>query len=292
MSSDNRFSDDDGSLSDDGKLPAYDDTYVEVPSDKDSDDEIEQYNRLCKCEQAFMESNKSKQCLFAMAIGAIDLVHGLPLFNFDEEPYKSHTPKKDFKPEKKHLIAEVTRRFKMINPDKVKKCSSWPLEKFQRTLELYPITDVFDISYLIEKIQIARRRLTAQGIADAQAKSTTWNKEIHFVRLYHCLTDDDIKPAYFIRDAAKDRTWIDNRHSEEREQSFYELLTDKYNDNTFNPRSYNITNEHSSFTEKDLLCSLCPVPTDADKIKTKLMDCRVKLMAVRITSEFNIYTYL
>jgi hypothetical protein len=248
----------------------------------DDDDVIEQ---KCKCQIAFEANNESYKYLFAMAYGAVD-EQGKVLYDIKEEPYKSASKRKSFKPGKEDLIKENQRRHKLFNPNtaKPRRCSSYSYTELLEYLEKNPITELIERKFLQEKIVSFCTSLEAAKAEETLTATGSWNKDEHYWRLYHCLIEDDITALYLIRDLPLSRSQLDGMRSDVRSPTFYESLAKRYNDETFNPESISFPDEHPNFTEVVTLSqSKSPVPTDSEKVKSKLSTCRVKLMLVRET---------
>ncbi len=114
-----------------------------------------------------------------------------------------------------------------------------------------------------------------------EGNSPSWIGNVPYLRLYHCLIDDNIREAYVNRDNVMSRLELDGRNSDSRLLTFYEKVSIKYNDPNFNPVSEELNDLHDDYTSPiDLCYSGAPTPTTPNKIKDVLTNCRAKLTII------------
>ena len=173
---------------------------------------IAQLQLFCSCEPYYVEKGNCKMALFAMAIGIDDAP------DLSAEPFKSSNQKLKFTPKAVTLTAEIARRAFVLNIKKPK-CANWKITAKQDWLVKYPITNPADVEFV--KRECALYISLLQNAADeksrqAVASSLNWAGNNPYLRLYHCLIEDDIKEAYVNRDDVMTRQQLDGRRSEER----------------------------------------------------------------------------
>jgi hypothetical protein len=233
----------------------------------------------------FHQSKHSSRSLLTMAIGCV--FEGKALYNMNKFPFVGAANKNTFKPNKSSLIDEVNRRYMIKNNGRKKKCRSHTAEQLIKYLEDHPITYLNDVQYMQRHIELLSIQLEArQTVETGPAVIGTWNSYKHYLRLYHCLMDDDIRKQYMKRDKAMSREQLDGMRSPDmHETTVYENIAMLYNDENFNPTSLDLREEHSMFAKQvPLLYSSSPVPTTGEKVKQRLADCRCKMMIVCINS--------
>ena len=97
-----------------------------------------------KSETAFLLNSNSIKLLCAMCIG-IKGEGGLPLFDLENNIYKS-VNKKEIKPSKGDLAAEVNRRTEALSLEKGPRPKNWPNPQLMSWLNAHPITA--DVAFL------------------------------------------------------------------------------------------------------------------------------------------------
>lgn len=127
-------------------------------------------------------------------------------------------------------------------------CMKWLLDN--------PVTATRDIVFLKKELQYYRD-IAAQAFTVEQVRTAKGKRWVHqlkpalpFLRLMHCITDnDEIKKAYAKRAAPKTRQQMEMMRSQERDKSWGELLSEKWADPTFNPKTQ-IRPIHNEFLEE------------------------------------------
>jgi hypothetical protein len=206
---------------------------------------------------------------------------GLSIVDVNAAPWKDQ-PKKDVKPSRKDYADEVGRRSKILKSNvrpanwSVSQCESWLCE--------HPVEDEADVKFLKEEtrrlsqVMIAASKETEE--VNDQLLNGYWRGNIPHLRLILCLIQDDIKPCFIRRGAAMTRQQVDGRNSTSREPTVYEMISDRWNDSTFNP----VTSPSSCHTDflDAIYCSFSKVehlsPATPIKVEKLLTDMRVNLL--------------
>ena len=238
--------------------------------------------------------------LIAMAIGLND-GDGNPLFDEGQEPWSSsHVKVTDWKPSNDVLRLEIKRRYgaysflKHVKKEPMTK--SWRRQKCLDRLLEHPIswqdngsTDAaLDVEFVTN--EIARRKaLMTQAVVDVEEQSAVlegrWVRREAMLRLIHCVIDDDvIKRAFLHRFDSMERGQLENRNSDKREPSCWEMIADKWNDCEYNPTTMILTTEgQSEYTEEiDLPYSSIAQLASAtpEKCKSKMDEMMIALKRI------------
>jgi len=101
--------------------------------------------------------------------------------------------------------------------------------------EMARVTAIFDEALRVKKSE----KTLAPGL---------WVKNEPWLRLLHCILDDEIRPSYLQRDRVASRPTLDAFSSPDRAQSVYKRIALKWNDPFFNPVT-SVSNCHDDFME-------------------------------------------
>lgn len=238
---------------------------------------------ISESERVYVESGNSKIILYLLCIGtpsAIDL---------DEEPWKSQ-PRRSVVPQRKQYQDEVVRRANILQLQgrEMPRPSGWSVEKCINELKTkFIITNQDDMLFLSQECtRVTTILVAAQEEAAATAvhlQQGFWRGPVPFLRLIHCLVDnDDIKSAFLRRAIAQTRAQLDARNSLERAPTVYELLADKWNSPNFNPTT-TVLQVHQDFATP-IDCSHAQVatltPADASKVEDYVTKMRSSLLRI------------
>jgi hypothetical protein len=240
------------------------------------------------CASLYKEKADSKKLLMAMAYGIKLGDHNLG--NCDVEPYVSAKGKAHFVPGVPHLVEEVLRRCasRKITPVK---CKNYLKPRLLTWLSENPIDDPADVAFLVLEEGRFRKVFT-----DAQeekennpltnketSRNKSWTHNDPFLRLYHCLIEDNVKKAFLKKDDALTRQQLDANKSTKRSPTWAELARDRFNEPTFIPESFELMDLHQDFDHAIRLeFEHMPGPITADEVKWRLADCRGKLLMVSL----------
>jgi hypothetical protein len=219
-----------------------------------------------------VEEKSALQLLFEKADGTFPTIVmvciGLrneegPFLNLDEDPWKSlqncrrdnKRMRKLFKPTLESLKGHVVWRWEHLCNGTLPKPrpNQWTSVKVHEWLEQHPIHEPGDVSFLTTLLK-SEEALGYASLQRTQSENDSlarnWTGEIPYLRMIHCLVDDDnIKDAFLHRnDLSGDRIELDNRNSSERrQQTVWEMIAHKWNDRSFNPSTLELTDLHSHF---------------------------------------------
>jgi hypothetical protein len=140
-----------------------------------------------------------------------------------------------------------------------------------------PITNDDDVVFLEKKvkevIQIAAAAADCQGNEDS---GKNWVGPLPYLRLIHCLLEDDIHNKWIHRNDPRSIQEIDARNSEVRVENAYGMIASRWNLTTFNPKT-TISNCHYDFKEEiDVGHKACLEFARATAIKVKDKLARMK----------------
>jgi hypothetical protein len=256
--------------SDGDDLPA--EAESQIPHDEFLDD-------LSPAERNYNEKEYSKRVLFSMCIG-LKTPTGNPLVDLSMAPWSTLKKKKLIKPSLKDLIEEIGRRSTVEGHPR---CANWQQKRCKDWLEKNPIIEDEDVEFLKRE---TNRFLTTIEEAGAECQEAqpggSWRGSIPYLRLIQCLTEDDIKPKFLQRANALSRQELDAHNSEQREPSAYELISDRWNCETFNP-VIAVSTVHEDFREP-IDCSYEKVknllPATAEKVKNCISSLRAELLRI------------
>ena len=202
--------------------------------------------------------------LFALCIGLQETPSEdgstVPLMDLDQHPFNLMKKKKDIKPSLDVLKDEVTRRSNLdaSNANKPKP-KGWNAKKCYEWLKANPITTAEDVAFLVK-----RAKAVKQVIENASQKSVTtpsssagteteqgnkWTGQLPYLRLIHCLMEDDIKQKWIHRNDPKSIQEIDARRSVVRNEDAFEMISSRWNTETFNPTTM-VSNCHYDFAQE------------------------------------------
>ena len=218
------------------------DTSFDTSIDFGSSKPAESYVSV-SAEHIFEEKNKSMKSLIVLCCG-LKNSDGTNLIDIDDDPWKS-LPPLTTKPNAADYKAEVTRRYHLLNLSAVgvkdPRPKQWTLSRLLEWLKLHPLRDASDVQFLQETVKnrkVVAERVVAQRANDKvvhDKAEKNWYGPLPILRLLCCLTDNDaIRRAYLTRnDISNDRIDLDNRNSDKRPKTVYELLSDKWNDHDY-----------------------------------------------------------
>lgn len=201
--------------------------------------------------------------LFALCIG-LEETSGddgskLPLMDINEYPFKLMKKKKDIKPSLDVLREEVKRRGELDHTNTNKpKPNGWNAKKCHDWLKANPITSDQDVAFLLQRVMAVK-----QVVANATQKTVSvsgnqptdgeqgskWFGPLPYLRLIHCLMEDDVKAKWIRRNAPKTIQQIDARRSEVRDEDVFEMIANRWNSSSFNPTTM-ISNCHYDFSQE------------------------------------------
>jgi hypothetical protein len=110
-------------------------------------------------------------------------------------------------------------------------------------------------------------------------KPGAWRGSVPYLRLILCLTEDDVKKEFLVRDRAMSRTELDGRHSDVRQPSVYELMADMWNNPDYNPvlPVYTVHSDYRAPTDCGYLKVRDMIRAEPEKVKDILSGMRANL---------------
>jgi hypothetical protein len=243
-------------------------------------------NFSCEAEKILVENSNKLSCLYTLCIGletTSDDGTTKPLLNFDDSAFKK-LKKKDIKPTLEFVKEEIQRRYLVEGSiQKLPKPKGWTFSKCLQFLMEHPITGDNEISFLTKKakevIQLLQEASTPEEDDNSLKK---WVGQLPYLRLIHCLLDDDVKDKWIHRNDPKTIQQIDARNSTAREENAFEAIARLWNDQNFKPKT-TVSNIHSDFaTEIDIgyEATIEYVRATPAKIKDKIAKMKTDLTII------------
>jgi hypothetical protein len=265
---------------------------VDSSTDEDDKNEQEDDNGASmvagdgECEIVYKDNFNSKKLLMVMVYGII--VEDKNIGDCEAEPYASASGKKQFLPILLGLKDEVIRR-STSKKKPLPKCKNWNKPKLLAWLGDNPIENLVDVAFLIKEeaslrnVLIEAKKETSQLASNDNIKKSPWVTNLPFLRLYHCLLDDNVKKAFMIKDDAWNRQQLDARMSSNRPPSYEELVTKLFNNPNFKPDSMELFDLHHDFCdEMSLSLDIMPGLITPEEVKSRMADSRAKLVIVSL----------
>jgi hypothetical protein len=187
---------------------------------------------LCPTEQHFVVMGHSMKALFVLALGQKNEARDA-LVDIDKPPW-SLQKKKEVKPSVKEYVNEIKRR--SAGDADPPKCNSWKAHRAFTWLTEHPITGDDDIAFIHRQLNKFVKLVELEAAEALTMKEGRWCGVVPYLRIIMCLIEDDIKPAFLERDKAFTRLEVDGRNSETRNSNVYEMISERWNCNTFNPK--------------------------------------------------------
>jgi hypothetical protein len=93
--------------------------------------------------------------------------------------------------------------------------------------------DVLFLKNEVQRIEVLINQAQQERVE--QESRGAWRGAIPYMRLTMCLIQDDVKSSYLWHADARTRQELDARNSEVRAQTAFELIADRWNDESFTP---------------------------------------------------------
>ena len=216
-------------------------------------------------EDRYRFKNQSLKTLVVLCRGLKD-EDGNELLDIKKEPW-SRLKTIIVKPSNADYVEEIVRRYqekKKTDPSlagSAPQPKGWNEKKLLAWLDFHPIELPSDIAFLtgiVANCKALVRVYIEQQPDSGAGDSRNWKGKMPYLRLIHCLVDNDqIKHAFLQRnDIDSSRLHLDNRNSvTNRAATVWEMMSEKFNDNTFTPESEAVTD---TVTTRILLCFTIP----------------------------------
>jgi hypothetical protein len=240
-------------MSSSSSSPSLEGTFSNIPVNPPGIEEIlPRRKTISEAERVLVEHSNRWSMLYVLCIGLETTTNDgetKPLLDFNDDSFKN-LKKKDIKPSLEHLLNEITRRSLLDDTPKKPKPKGWNFSKCLQWLMQNPVTNDDDVVFLKKKveevIQIADAAANCQGGEDS---GKNWVGPLPYLRLIHCLLEDNIRDKWIHRNDPKSIQEIDARKSEVRAETAYEMIASRWNSTTFNPKT-TISKCHYDFKEE------------------------------------------
>ena len=219
-----------------------------------------------EAERHYIAFNRSNKILLVMCCGLKDAA-GNVLFDTNAPPWRDFKASHRVKATSIMHRQEIQRRWNLKNPvvagvapiASSPRAAGWNQARMIQWLEENPITEVSDVEYL-RKLVLAKKNDCVQELdqerLDNAKLEKSWTGAIPFMRLIHCFIDNDaIKGAFMHRNGVDPtRMSMENRNStNNRRQTLWELVAEKWNDPMFSPETEAVEDLHSDFVNSRIL---------------------------------------
>ena len=240
------------------------------------------------CETLFRHDGRnSKALILCMALGLTSLDGNRQLADWEHDTLYLNMPSpKLFIPKVPLLRKEIQRRSRELGlatrmrTANKRQCIDW--------LKIHPVTVDCDIGFLRHEeglIYSALQDFASEAAVQERERlsNANWTGDKPWLRFYCCLTHDDVRDALKNRDRAWSREELDARNNSDRPKTYWEQLSDLYNDEMYVPSTESMPELHPAFNESmELPFSEMPGGRmTAHDAKNRFADCRGKLIQVR-----------
>ena len=237
----------------------------------------------CETKRVYLESNQDKRQLILFCLG-LTTSQGDPLLDPASDAWNAQ-PIEIRKPTRQYFIDEVKRRGELFDVQPRPKPSQWNLEKMTKWLIEKPVNNPACVQFIAtEAARISGIFEEALRVKKSE-KIGIWIKNEPWLRLLHCILEDDIRPLYLTRDVVLTRPQLDAVTSPIRPMSIYKRIALRWNDPLFNPKTV-ASDCHDDFAnEIDIGWDAVvgeggyAVPTE-ENVHHRLTDMRTKLVRI------------
>lgn len=185
----------------------------------------------------YVESGNSKKALVLLAAGMND-VDGKPLIDLETSPWNKRGCENTVKPSRIQYQREVDRRTKSFAVARHPKTKGWSVTNCIKWLEDHPVTEEVDVSFI--KAETKRFVDLMASMAEEEEEMVggkAWRGNVPYLRLIHCVIEDDIKVKFLRRADSLSRLQLDSRSSESRCPTVFEMIAERWNSEELHPRS-------------------------------------------------------
>lgn len=248
-----------------------------------------EHDHALQAENVYLSTISSRKMLGVLCIGMTDnSAPPRPVMDIDAFPWSEIKPKSVIKPKLQDLHNEVLQHATMFDMQPLPRPKGWNAEKTMEWLKSNPIEDDEDYQFLVSEVKRVKNVLEMalkKATEDEQKlkQCGAWRDKIPYLRMIHCIIEDDVKLAYLKRNDPISRSELDARNSvEKRPATVYELIADKWNSVSFNPVTF-ITDCHIDYLSP-INCSFDEVkdlsPATPQKVQDKLTEMRTNLIRI------------
>jgi hypothetical protein len=125
------------------------------------------------------------------------------------------------------------------------KPKGWQATKYHDWLKANPITTDNNVAFLFQKakevkqvVAITTQKVPAESNNHPSGNTEEGNKwfgPLAYLRLIHCLLEDNVKDKWIHRNDPKTIQDTDARNSDVREENTFEMIANRWNSDSFNP---------------------------------------------------------
>lgn len=193
--------------------------------------------------------------------------NGTVTVDCDEEPWKSIKP--SVRPSNAMLRLEIKRRWELFLSSKEgnvgePRCKAWTIPQCNSWLDAHPISSPDDVAYLQalysqrhnDAVNAAKEAaeescLMATSSAIIANRGLSWIQKAPYLRLIHCLIDNDEICSAFLRRNTFARTCLelDGRNAEDAPLTCWEMMAILWNDPSFAPETC-IVSMHDDYSSE------------------------------------------
>ena len=189
----------------------------------------------------------------------------------DSPPWNS-IPRNEIKPRKKDFQDEVKQCGTMSLPPPHP--NNWDVNQYITWLKENPISGDDELLFLQQESECVCQALrcaeTEAALNNKLMHTGQWCGPIPIIRLAHCVVHDKVKPHYIWHNQARTQHQLDDRNLADCTLTAYEIIANKWNDDSFNPSS-SILEVHLDFAHP-INITHATVANLADVTVTKVED--------------------
>ena len=189
--------------------------------------------------------NERIKLIMACTMGGV--IDGFLLDSLKEEPWNTQNLHL-LKPTKAVLAKELKRRDSRISPSR--------LNFFEHIVKLEETNSLLSAKctdFIKEKYAEALGNLNAELNKQKEKETRVFITQNDRLRFVECMVQDDVRIVYARSQDMMTRAELDSRNSEERDPTFFEALSSKFNDCDFEPVSKAYPGLHSDFATSFVL---------------------------------------
>jgi hypothetical protein len=178
---------------------------------KEDDVGVNRTEFSCDLQQVYENSGNQKKVLFLLCLGlCLSETDDSPLFSFENEPW-SCLPKTEMRPVNVDFAMEIVRRARLLRIHPTPRPLNWPKAQKLEWLEIDPVEDIIDISFLrgevsrikgiLERsLEEEQQQLELVGLGGiGVSRGGNWRGSVPYLRLILCLTQDEANDRSYCR---------------------------------------------------------------------------------------------
>ena len=240
----------------------------------------------------FYQARQNSKCVLLSQCIGLRAVDDNDRFLGDvmKDPFSNVPSKSQFHPNAQHLKDEVVRRARQLRSNPVPAPTYWSKKRCYAWLMNNPIADIPDTQW----VRATEEALYKALLAAASERETTdrenknWTNDDPWLRLYIAMVQDDSRTALSRLHDTLDRPSLDARNNENRPLTFYEVVANQYNDNTWIASAEVVPDLHENFSyNQDYYFDEMPGgEITPEQVKARYADSRARLIKVSFPWEW------